>query len=151
MELKHTNHAVRQSAYHFVWRPKYNVPVFARKYPRQVAREAILEIAAKHKIEILELKVMPNHVHCFAQLPATISVSLALQILKGGSARLFFKKCTIWYAFFSKDGREKPHLWSPGKFFRSVGSVTSETVEAYIKYSQDEWSFEFKGIKRRAL
>ncbi len=27
-------------------------------------------------------------------------------------------------------------LWSAGKFFRSVGSVTADTVEYYIKESQ---------------
>lgn len=147
MELKHTQHAVGQSSYHFVWRPKYNVPVFAKKYPKKVCEEAILEVAKKHGIEIIELKVLPNHVHCFAQVPPTISVSMALQILKGGSARLFFKKCTRWYAFYSNEGTQKPHLWSPGKFFRSVGSVTAEVIEQYIKYSQDEWSFEFRGKK----
>jgi REP element-mobilizing transposase RayT len=28
------------------------------------------------------------------------------------------------------------HLWSRGKFFRSVGAVTTEKVEYYIKESQ---------------
>jgi len=30
-------------------------------------------------------------------------------------------------------------MWSPGKFYRSVGSVTKETIENYIKYSQQDW------------
>ncbi len=151
MELKHTKHAVGQSAYHFVWRPKYNVKVFLHKWPRKIADEAIREVAIKHKIEIIELKVMPDHVHCFAELPTTISVSMALQILKGGSARIIFKKCTTWYRFFSRDGTKKPHLWSPGKFFRSVGSVKAEVIEEYIKYSQEEWNVDFSDRRQKKL
>ena len=151
MELKHSKHSVGQSAYHFVWRPKYNVKVFLHEYPRRVAELAIKEVANKWNIEIIELRVMPDHVHCFAQIPPTISVSFALQLLKGGSARLIFKKCTRWRAFFSLDGKRKPHLWSPGKFFRSVGSVTAEIIEKYIKHSQDEWNFDFIDKKQTTL
>jgi putative transposase len=151
MELKHTRHAVGQSAYHFVWRPKYNVKVFLKDFARKVAEQAIKKVAIKWKIKIIELKVMPDHVHCFAQVPSTLSVSMALQILKGGSSRIILSKCTKWRAFFSKDGRKQPHLWSPGKFFRSVGSVTSQVIEEYIKYSQDEWNFDFKDSKQKQL
>ena len=151
MELKRTKHAIGQSAYHFVWRPKYNVKIFLKEYPRLIAEQAIKEVAVKWKIEIIELKVMPDHIHCFAQIPADMSVSFALQVLKGGSARIIFKKCTKWKAFFSLDGRRKPHLWSPGKFFRSVGSVTSEVIENYIKYSQEEWNVDFRDMKKKKI
>ena len=147
MELKHTRHAVGQSAYHFVWRPKYNVRVFEHHYPREICEGAIRSAALKWKIEIIELKVMPDHVHCFAELPTTISVSFALQILKGSSAREVLKKCTKWRAFFSLNGKRKPHLWSPGKFFRSVGAVTADVIEGYIKHSQ-EWNFDFEEQKQ---
>jgi putative transposase len=144
MDLKHTKHAVGQSAYHLVWKPKYSVSVFLHSFPREICEQAIRNAARKWKIEIIELKVMPDHVHCFVNLPTTMSVGLALQILKGCSAREVFKKCTKWRAFFSKDGKNEPHLWSPGKFFRSVGCVTAEVVESYIKNSQEEWKFDFE-------
>jgi putative transposase len=150
MELNHTRHAVGQSAYHLVWRPKYNVKLFLHEFPRKVAELAIKEVAEKHKIKIIELKVMPDHVHCFVEIPPTISISFALQILKGGSARLIFQKCTRWRAFLSYDGKREPHLWSPGKFFRSVGTVTAEAVEKYIKYSQ-EWNFNFTDPSQKTL
>ena len=140
IDLKHAKHAVGQSAYHFVWRPKSNISVFRSDFARVVMENALLEVAAKHKINIIEMKVMPDHIHLFADVPPTVSVSKALQYLKGGSARIFFKKCTIWHSFFSKRGTIKPHLWSPGKFFRSVGCVTAEVVEKYIRDSQEGWS-----------
>mgnify|MGYP001558423687 CR=1 FL=1 len=142
MELKHTKHAVGQSAYHLVWRPKYNVAVFRHAWVREVIEQALREAAKRHDIAIYELKVLEDHVHVFAEIPSTIDVSKALQLLKGASARAFFKKCIIWHRFFSRDYTKKAHLWSPGKFFRSVGCVTSEVVERYIKFS-NTWDFKY--------
>ena len=134
--LKHSKHAIGQSAFHIVWRPKYNVSVFSRTEYRDIAESAIKEVAQKWKIEIKILKVMPNHVHCFAEIPTTMTLSFAIQILKGGSAKIFFEKCRIWKNYFHK-GHKEAHLWSPGKFYRSVGCVTEEVVENYIKNSND--------------
>ena len=125
-----------------VWRPKYNVKVFRHPWPRKVCEEALKETAKRHNIDIYEMKIMDDHVHMFVEIPSTINVSKALQLLKGASARAFFKKCTVWERYFSRDGTKKAHLWSPGKFFRSVGCVTSEIVEKYIKYS-NTWDFNY--------
>ena len=142
MELKHTKHAVGQSAYHLVWGPKYNVAVFRHPWVRKVVEEALRQAAERHKIAIYEMRVMEDHVHIFAEIPSTINVSRALQLLKGGSSRAFFRKCTTWHRFFSRDYTKKAHLWSPGKFFRAVGCVTSEVVERYIKHS-NSWDFKY--------
>ncbi len=69
MELKHNNHSVGQSAYHFVFRPKYNVSVFRHPYPKKVCEDAFNEVAEKHNISIYEIKVMPDHVNMFVGLP----------------------------------------------------------------------------------
>lgn len=149
-KLIRNRHFVGQSAYHLVWRPKYNVSVFLHPWPRKIAQRAIAIAARKWKINIIELKVMSDHVHCFVEIPSTMSVSFALQILKGSSARAVFKKCTRWKKFF-KEGHKVAHLWSPGKFFRSVGCVSQEVVEAYIKYSQDDWNVNFDDKAQQKL
>ena len=149
MELKHSKHAVGQSAYHLVWRPKYNVRVFEHHYPREICEAAIRDAARRWKIGIIDLKVMSDHVHCFVELPTTISVGFALQVLKGCSARAVLKKCTKWRAFFSLDGKRKPHLWSPGKFFRSVGDVSADVIQGYIQHSQREWNLDFEHLKKQ--
>ena len=53
-----------------------------------------------------------------------MSQTYALQILKGGSARLFFR--------FHERARlryPKGHLWSPGKFAASIGFIQLETAK----------------------
>ena len=58
----------------------------------------------------------------------TMSVSKVLQLLKGGSSRLFFEfheKARLRYP--------KRHLWSRGKFASSVGFVQLDTVKSYVR------------------
>ena len=142
VEITFRKHSVGQSAYHLVWRPKYNFSIFRHPYPRKIVMDALKEVATKWNILIYEMEVMQDHVHLFIEIPPTMTVSFSLQILKGGSSRIFFKRCTIWRKYCSRFGLSKPHLWSPGKFFRSVGSVTAEAVEKYIKNSNN-WGFDF--------
>ena len=141
VEIKHHKHSVGQLAYHFVWRPKYNVSVFSDKEKHDYIVRALCVIAEKWGIEIYEMEVMRNHVHLFVEISPTSSVSFAFQVLKGSSARLFFKRFPAWREYF-KQGHKKAHLWSPGKFFRSVGSVTAEAVQNYIKNS-NSWDFKY--------
>lgn len=140
VKLEHNNRSVGQSAYHFIFRSKYNVGVFRNPWVRQVCEDAIIEMAKNHNITIYEIKVMPDHVHLFVGLPTIISISKAFQLIKGGSARLIFKKCTVWRRFFSRDGKRKPRLWSPGKFYRSVGDVKADVIRNYIANS-NKWDF----------
>ena len=149
-ELTTHKHSIGQSAYHLVWRPKYNFSVFRHPYPRRIIEIALREEATKWSIKIYEMEVMPDHIHIFIEVPPTMAVSFAMQILKGGSARAFFKKCNIWRRFFLGHGQKKCHLWSPGKFFRSVGCVTAEVVESYIKNS-NKWEFEYLKQQQKPL
>lgn len=149
VEITHRSHSVGQSAYHLVWRPKYNHTVFKHAYPRKVVTDSLIEAAKKWNIQIFEMEVMSNHVHLFVNIPPTMNVSFCMQILKGYSSRAFFKRCVVWKRIYSKRGQTEPHLWSPGKFFRSVGSVTAEAVQKYIKNSNN-WSFEYiDGFQKR--
>ena len=134
MQLKLNRHSFGQSAYHLVWRPKYNMKVFRHSDPRIVCEQAILSIAKRHSIEVYEIKVMEDHIHIFVEIPPTLSVSKVFQILKGGSSRIFFMACNKWKEVYCR-GNKEPHLWSSAKFYRSVGNVTAEVIQDYIAHS----------------
>jgi len=136
MELTHFGHSVGQNAFHFVWKPKYAKDPFKFEKLRQLCEEVLREVAKKYNFEIFELKVMPDHVHLFVEVPHTMSVAKALQLFKGYSAYRILKQHP-WLRRHFRTG----HFWSPGKFFRSVGNVTSETIQHYISQSQGSWSF----------
>jgi putative transposase len=67
----------------------------------------------------------------FVELHPTNSLSEVIQYLKGGSAYQLFKahpelRKRYWGG----------HFWSDGKFYRSVGNVTADTIRHYITESQ---------------
>ena len=134
--LTHYPHSVGQNAFHLVWKPKYAKDPFKFKVVREHCEQFLREIAETHKIEVFELQVQPDHVHMFAGLPPTMSVSKAIQLLKGGSSYKLFRQHPWLRRHFRKG-----HFWSPGKFFRSVGNVTADVIQAYINDSHHGWFF----------
>jgi len=132
-ELICRSHSVGQNAFHFVWKPKYSSDFLKYEAVNKVCVGSIKLIAMKYSCKIYELQVMPDHIHLFVELPPTISVSKALQLFKGISSRILRRR----FKFLTKI----PMIWSKGKFFRSVGNVSFETIQRYIAESQGEWKF----------
>ena len=131
--LRSRAHSVGQNAYHLVWKPKYAMPVFRFERSRRVCDGVLRMIAFQHNMKVYELQVMPDHVHLFVEVPPTLCVSKALQLFKGISSRVLrrnFPSLRKWNC-----------LWSPGKFFRSVGNVTSDVITHYIAESRGGWKF----------
>ena len=133
-ELIYRSHSVGQNAFHFVWKPKYASDFLKYESVNKVCAGSLRLIAFKYKCKIYELRVMPDHIHLFVELPPTISVSKALQLFKGISSRILRRR----FKFLTKI----PMIWSKGKFFRSVGNVSFETIQHYIAQSQGNWKFE---------
>lgn len=134
-------HSVGQNAYHLVWKPKYAVPVFRSEHFRRVCDGVLRMIAYQHGMKVYELQVMPDHVHLFVEVPPTLCVSKALQLFKGISSRVLRRNFSYL--------RQFEHLWSPGKFFRSVGNVTADVISHYIRESQGGWKFDF--VRQKTL
>ena len=131
--LKHRSYSVGQNAFHFVWKPKYSNAFLRFESVNKVCIGALKLIAIQYKMKIYELQVMPDHIHLFVELPPTICVSKALQLFKGISSRILRRR----FKFLTKI----PMIWSKGKFFRSVGNVSFDTIQHYIAQSQGEWNF----------
>ena len=135
--LKHYRHGVGQNAYHLVWKPKYAKPMFHNTRLKEACEASLNQSVVEYDFEIYEVQVMPDHVHLFIECPPTIAVSKALQLFKGRSAHELFVQFP-WLRYHFRKG----HFWSPGKFWRSVGNVTVETIQHYIAESQqDGWAF----------
>jgi putative transposase len=92
-----------------------------------------------HAMEIVE-----DHVHLFLEFHPSTSLSEAIRYLKGGSSyRLFRLHPELKKRYWGGS------LWSAGKFFRSVGNVTADTIQHYIKDSQGKRKTEFQSRKLR--
>ena len=132
-KLYNRSHSVGQNAFHFVWKPKYCSKFLKYKIVNKVCNGSINLIAKQKNCIIYELKVMQDHIHLFVELPPTLSVSKALQFFKGISSGILRRR----FKFLNKI----PMIWSKGKFYRSVGNVSFQTIENYIRESQGEWAY----------
>ena len=128
MNLVSGSHSIGQNMYHLEWCPKYRYNMFKRESNKKLCETVLHEVAKRHNIEITELSVMSDHIHVVVCIPPTMSVSKALQFLKGASARELFKIKPNFRCRYPKG-----HLWSPGKFYRSVGDADAETVLQYVR------------------
>jgi putative transposase len=77
---------------------------------------------------------MPDHVHLFIGFPYDVTPKYVITLMKAKTASMLFRNFPWLYRYFTKG-----HFWSPGKFFRSVGNVTADVIQNYIKYSQGSW------------
>lgn len=131
-KYERSSHSVGISMWHFEWRTKYRYKMFGKEEYKNLITACIRRAASMHEIKILELNVQPEHVHCVVGTKLSMSATYALQILKGGSARLFFQ-----FHERAKLRYPRGHLWSPGKFAASLGFIQVETAKSYVR-NQDE-------------
>lgn len=127
-QYRKINHSVGVMMLHLEWCTKYRYKMFGKIKYKNLIEACIRQSATRNKIKIIELEVQPEHVHCVVEISFSISVSRVIQILKGGSSKLFFQ-------FHEKAKLRYPrrHLWSRGKFASSVGFVQLDVVKEYVR------------------
>ena len=128
MELVSGSHCVGQSVYHLEWCPKYRYKMFNKEKNKKLCEAILDEVAERHGIGIVEMAVMPDHLHLIVDIPPTMSISRAFQLLKGASAYELFRRQPKFRLRYPQG-----HFWSPGKFYRTVGDTDAETTINYVK------------------
>jgi Transposase and inactivated derivatives len=128
MGLIRGNHRVGQNTYHLEWCTKYRYKMFRKEENRKLCEEILRKVAERHGIGIVELSVMPEHIHIIADISPTMSVSESFRLIKGGSSHELFKEKPNFRKRYPKG-----HLWSPGKFYRTVGDADIETTRSYVR------------------
>ena len=126
------NHIVGVSMWEFEWCPKYRYKMFRKWKYKKLVEACIRRAASLHGIKWIELNVQPEHIQGTAAIPFTMSPSMALQYLKGISAKIFFEKHPI-----ARKRYPNGHLWSRGKFAASLGFIQIEVANNYVR-NQDQ-------------
>jgi putative transposase len=125
-------HAIYQCVYHIEWCPKYRFNVLRKESHREDLEEILKKICEEKKMKIEELAIMPDHVHIVVHVKPSISLGKATQLLKGRSSYEMFKKHPNL-----RNRYWGGHYWSPGKFYRSVGSIDLEQTKKYVREQED--------------
>jgi putative transposase len=125
--MSKTSSCVYNINYHIVWCPKYRKSILVGTV-KEFIEEQIRTISATKGYDVLELKVMPDHIHLFISATPSESPTAIVKILKGVSGLRLFKKFpelkkTLWNG----------HVWSPSYYVGTAGKVTAETVRRYIE------------------
>ena len=128
-EIKRFSHNIGQNWYHVVLVTKKRGKIFQWEATKLIAEKSFDWICERHKIDIFTKEVMPDHVHLFVSCPPSMSIRKLFQILKGGSSYYIRKE----YPSLKKYA----HIWNRGTMYRSIGSVSAETVRHYIEKSNN--------------
>jgi putative transposase len=121
------SHTKYRLMYHLVWIPKYRKRVLKGKIAERLS-ELFYQCAEMNRWEIEELNIQPDHVHMMIQLKTTISISNAVQSLKGGSSRIIRKEFPELEEFLWGDS-----FWADGYFAETVGQVNETVMRNYIQ------------------
>ena len=121
------NHGVGDNKHHIEWCPKYRFDALRSPYIAKEMQGILEQIAFEKGIIVHKIVVDSDHVHMFVSIPLWMSVSMALQYLKGISSYKIFRSHPNFRLRYRKGS-----FWSPGHFSRSVSNVTQSAVEHYI-------------------
>ena len=125
MEYKSNNNVVYSCKYHVVWCPKYRRSVLVNGVDVRL-KELIKETCEQSNVEIIEMEIMPDHVHLLADIDPRIGIDDFVASLKRRSSHIIRTE-------FPDIKRRLPSLWTRVKFIATVGSVSLETVKRYIE------------------
>ena len=84
-DAKPGSHTIWDCKYHIVWITKYRFPVLGGDVGQR-ARELLREIARAHEMANYAGAINRDHVHMLIGIPPHLSVSRAVQYLKGKSS-----------------------------------------------------------------
>ena len=93
-------------------------------------REVAFDIAREYRFDILEMEVMPDHVHLLLEVDPQFGVHRAVKRLKGVSSKILREE-------FPSLKRRLPSLWTNSYFVSTVGGVSLEAVKQYIEQQKN--------------
>jgi putative transposase len=129
---KKASHSVTDLKYHLVWITKYRYPVLTGQVALR-ARELLREIAMSLEMAIHAGAVNRDHVHMLVTIPPQVSVSRAMQYLKGKSSHSMLKEFPALRKRYWGQ-----HLWARGYWAVTSGNVTDEMWKKYIEEQRPE-------------
>jgi putative transposase len=127
VETEKTSSCIYNINYHIVWCPKYRKPILKGNV-KQFLKTCFETIAETKEWKILELQIMPDHIHLFISTKPMFSPTAIVKVFKGVSGLQLFKQFPEL-----KEEYWGGHIWSPSYYIGTAGKVSAETIQKYIK------------------
>lgn len=125
----HERNYVYNFHYHLIWVTKYRKPLFTTKELADEMKQILAGLAEEGDIRIEEMEVMPDHIHLLISFKPKYAPSSIVKYLKGHSAKTFFKN----HPEIRDSAFWSGHLWSHSYFMSTLGNMSREVVEKYIR------------------
>lgn len=114
-----------QCAFHVVSCPKDRRRVLGGRIEARL-KEIIREVVAEKGAWLVELEVMPDHVHLPVEIDPQFGVHRLVKAIKGRSSRVLREE-------FPTLKSRLPTLWTNSYFVATVGGAPLEVVKKYVE------------------
>ena len=125
MKYKSNCNVVYSCKYHVVWCPKYRRPVLVEGVDVRL-KSLIVETCSKMNVDIIEMEIMPDHVHLLIEVDPQFGIHRAVKQIKGVSSRVLRQE-------FSWLKSRIPPLWTNSYFVSTVGGAPLAVIKKYIE------------------
>jgi len=111
--------------YHVVWCPKYRRKVLVEGIAERL-KQIISEVCQEHQTEVLQLEVMPDHVHLLVECDPQFGIHRLVRLMKARSSRFLRQEFPVLK-------RKLPTLWTSSYFVSTVGGTPLSVMKQYIE------------------
>ena len=125
MSFKSNRNVVYSCKYHVVFCPKYRRAVLMPPIDGRL-KEIIEEVCADTGSELIEMEVMPDHVHLLLECDPQFGINRLLRSIKGRSSHILRTE-------FPRLKSRLPSLWTNSYFCSSVGGAPLSIIRQSIE------------------
>lgn len=128
-EVESNHNITFDCTYHVVFCPKYRRKVLLP--PIDLRLKELFQLKAKElQAEIVEMEIMPDHVHLLIKCDPQFGIHRIVKHLKGFTSRILRSE-------YRQLTSRLPSLWTNAYFVATVGRVSPETVKQYIETQKE--------------
>ncbi|MBW4615063.1 MAG: IS200/IS605 family transposase [Desmonostoc vinosum HA7617-LM4] len=128
-KFKSNNNVVYSCKYHVIFCPKYRRKVLVNAIASRL-KELLAQIAIEIKVEILEMEIMPDHVHLLIDIDPQFGVHRVVKRFNGTTSRYLRLE-------FPELKSRLPSLWTNSYFVSTVGGAPLDVVKMYIQNQKE--------------
>lgn len=125
MNYKSNRNVVYSCKYHVVWCPKYRRKVLVNGVDSRL-KELITQICQEIQVEIIEMEIMPDHVHLLIEVDPQFGIHKAIKLIKGRTSRILRQE-------FPHLKTKLPTLWTNSYFAATVGGAPLSVIKQYVE------------------
>ena len=124
-KFKSNNNVTYSCKYHVVWCPKYRRKVLIHGVDARL-KEILISVCEDFKSELIEMEVMPDHVHVLVECDPQFGIAKLIRYMKGRSSRILREE-------FPWLKSRIPTLWTNSYFCSTVGGAPISVIKKYIE------------------